>query len=229
MSCQDIADLLDNGQMLDLPPERQAAVTAHLRHCEDCASEWHALRTLAQVPSAPAPPPDLFARTMALAEGAASSPAPRAPQRRSFWLGAGVGGALAASIALAVMTLNVAPRTAGPAANGAAPAITIALNEPHDVGVAIDSVEALADAEIRVVLTGGVRLDGFSDRSVVSWRTDLDRGVNRLTLPLIAVEPGGGQVLVEVGHGSKRQVFVVNVGVDAPRDGVAGAAGTDVV
>ena len=116
------------------------------------------------------------------------------------------------------MTLLVAPEAEQSAD---APDITMALNELHEVGVAIDSAEALTAAEIRVVLTGGVRLAGYADRSELSWTTDLDRGVNRLTLPLIAVTPAGGQVLVEVGHASKRQIFVVKVGVDTPQDEIA--------
>ena len=46
----------------------------------------------------------------------------------------------------------------------------------NDVSVAIDSSEARMDAQIRVVLTGGIQLAGFDDQSVLSWTTDLDRG-----------------------------------------------------
>jgi hypothetical protein len=38
------------------------------------------------------------------------------------------------------------------------------------------------------------------------------------------VTPSGGQVLVEVEHASKRQIFVVNVGVDAVQDDLATVA-----
>jgi hypothetical protein len=41
--------------------------------------------------------------------------------------------------------------------------------------------------------------------------TDLDRGVNQLTLPVVVVDASGGQVLVELTHGDKRRTFVLDV------------------
>lgn len=218
MNCEQIGNLLDNGEILELTPHQQGAVTEHLRGCERCNSEWRAVRALWEVATLPAPAPreGLFSEAMRLATTLAEyRGGTRAERSRpSFWLGAALGGALAAGLVIAVMGTLPRPETA-PAA---APAITIALNEVRDVGVGIDSAQPLSGAEIRVVLTGGVRLAGFDDRSVVSWRTDLDQGVNRLTLPLVAVGPGSGQVLVEVEHASKRQIFVVDVGIDGSEE-----------
>jgi hypothetical protein len=41
--------------------------------------------------------------------------------------------------------------------------------------------------------------------------TDLDRGINQLTLPLVGLDASGGQITVEVQHGSKRRTFVIDV------------------
>ena len=41
--------------------------------------------------------------------------------------------------------------------------------------------------------------------------TDLDRGVNQLTLPLVGLDASGGQVTVEVYHGTKQRTFVIDV------------------
>jgi len=222
MNCEDIGNLLDNREILELTPDQQSDVCNHLRRCEPCASEWRAVRALWEVATVPTPPPraQLFSETMrlatTLAEYRGGPSAGRQPS--SFWVGAGLGGALAAGIVLAIMAGNPLRQSSEPTVTSTAPSmpsITIALNEPHDVDVAINAAAALTGAEIRVVLTGGVRLAGYSDRSVVSWRTDLDAGVNQLTLPVLAINPNGGQVLVEVEHASKRQIFVVNVGVEA--------------
>jgi hypothetical protein len=43
------------------------------------------------------------------------------------------------------------------------------------------------------------------------WSTDLDRGINQLTLPVVALDATGGQVLVEVTHGQQRRTFVLDV------------------
>jgi hypothetical protein len=46
---------------------------------------------------------------------------------------------------------------------------------------------------------------------VLRWSTDLDRGINQLTLPVVALDASGGQVLVEVTHGRQRRTFVLDV------------------
>ena len=81
-------------------------------------------------------------------------------------------------------------------------------------------------AEIHVVLTGSIGLQGFAEQRELRWTTDLDRGVNQLTLPLVALGPSGGQVMVEVQHGDKRRTFVVDVQTDddAARRSVMGGA-----
>ncbi|NIW23282.1 MAG: hypothetical protein GWN29_01240 [Gammaproteobacteria bacterium] len=208
MNCQDIANLLDDGQIVELTSARQAQIDGHLAGCESCAHEWRAARALRSWQELPMPSarPGLFAEAMQRATQQGVSPA----RRHEFWIGTGVGGALAAGILIAIMILR--PALEQNAVDGV-PALTIALNEPHDVSVAIDSSEALMGAQIRVVLTGGIQLVGFDDQSVLSWTTDLDRGANRLTLPVVAVGSDGGQVLVEVAHERKRQIFVVDVGV----------------
>jgi hypothetical protein len=62
-----------------------------------------------------------------------------------------------------------------------------------------------------VVLSGAVGLDGYEGQRELRWRTNLDPGVNQLTLPVIATGAGGGQVLVEVLHEGKRRTFLVDV------------------
>lgn len=221
MNCHDIGNLLDSREVLELTKTQQVAVNAHLRECSRCEDEWRAVRALWDVStiSTPAPRPDLFSEAMRLATAAGARREARPPRQPSFWLGAGLGGAIAASLVAAIMTIGPTPWTS--TADPITPTITVALNEPRDVDVAITSAEALEQAEIRVVLTGGVRLAGFADRSEVQWRADLDQGVNRLSLPVIVVNGNGGQVVVEVEHASKRQVFVVNVGVDQQASDVA--------
>ncbi len=208
MKCEDIANLLDEGELPRLPAEWLEDVETHLLRCERCADQWRAAQALRSWRDLPTPSarPELLAETMRRV----TQPSVGRERRNAFLAGTGLGGALAAGIAIAVMVMSP---TIQDAADSRVPALTIALNEPHDVSVAIDTSEALLDAQIRVVLTGGIELDGFADQSVVSWTTDLDRGVNRLTLPVVAVGSSGGQVLVEVEHARKRQIFVVDVGV----------------
>jgi hypothetical protein len=139
---------------------------------------------------------------------AAQRPVASAARRRGFWLGAAVGGAIAAGLAVVVTTVWLHGSTARAPAN---PEVTLALNEVRDVSVSIDSPEMLAGAEIRVVLTGAIGLQGFDDQRELRWVADLDRGVNQLTLPLVARGASGGQVTVEVQHGDKLRTFVLDI------------------
>ena len=91
------------------------------------------------------------------------------------------------------------------------PEVRLALNEPHAVTVTLESAEPLLAADVRVELRGAVALDGYDGQRELRWQTDLDRGVNQLTLPVVALGASGGQVLVEVTHGDKRRTFVLDV------------------
>jgi hypothetical protein len=93
----------------------------------------------------------------------------------------------------------------------ATPQIAMAMNEQRDISISLTSPETLTDAEIHVVLSGEIGLEGFEGRKELRWRTNLDRGDNQLTLPVIALGTGGGQLLVEVVHGDKRRTFVVDI------------------
>ena len=139
---------------------------------------------------------------------------PEQRYRRGFWAGAASGAALAAAVAaLAIGVWVFGPGGGAPAA---VPEIRVALNQRSDVTVAVESPEPLTNAEVRIELRGGVELFGYAGQRELKWSTDLDRGINQLTLPVVAIDASGGQVLVEVTHGQKRRAFVLDVRAAAP-------------
>jgi hypothetical protein len=204
MRCEEAVEVLRATEHAGILPLQ--AARAHVEGCEDCAAALRAVSALRAEHDAPVPrmPAQSFARAM---ERATHAPRTEARRSRSFWLGTAVGGALAAGIAIVVATLW--PQASmGPTGN---PEVRLALNEVRQVSVSLESPEALADAEIHVVLTGGVGLQGFARQRELRWMTDLDRGVNQLTLPLVGLDASGGQVTVEVYHGTKQRTFVIDV------------------
>ncbi len=216
MRCELVMDFLDGTRLPTGSEQRQ--VLEHLSVCDDCHHAWVALEalrddreSLIRVPSEGA-----LQRAVLRAAQFGKSPGTSRAQQRVFWrgVGAGVGAVLAASLLVALVIFR--PVADGPE-GAAAPQVTLALNESREVSVVLDSPAALSDAEIHVVLSGAIGLRGFDDERELRWRTDLDRGVNRLTLPLVAFGPGGGQVLVEVTHGEKRRSFVVDVRTNTSR------------
>ena len=187
-------------------PAREAALR-HVTECEACRAAAQAITALAAERTATVPRLAEGAFERAL-QRAAQPPQRSAPNRRSFWLGTAVGGALAASLAVAVTVWWLPSRVPSAAAN---PEVRLALHEVRPVSVSLDSPESLQGAEIHIVLTGAIALDGYAEQRELRWVTDLDRGVNQLTLPLVALGPNGGQIMVEVQHGDKRRAFVVDV------------------
>ena len=203
MKCEDVLSVLQRDDARGDLAKRAAA--EHLAGCEDCRNAAHAFAVLRADRDLPIslPGDDVLKRAIA----AAASRPPAAPSR--FWLGVGVGAALAAGLALAIMTFRPADVVGPPPAS--TPQIVLNVNEQRDVSVALSSPEPLADAEIKIALRGEIALSGFDGEREVKWRTDLDRGVNQLTLPLIGLHAGSGQVVVEVEHGDKRRSFVMDV------------------
>lgn len=208
MKCEDVSMVLQrpgSGTELD----RRAAAD-HLLGCEDCRAAAFATAALRADREAliHVPADQALQRAVASATAHAGRSAHRVPRQPAFWRGVGVGAALAAGIAAAVIMLRPEPTTVAPAS---APAVLLALHEQRDVSVALSSPERLVGAEITIALSGEIGLQGFAEQRELRWTTDLDRGVNQLTLPLVALGARGGQVLVQVQHGDKRRAFIVDV------------------
>ncbi len=139
----------------------------------------------------------------------ALSSAPANRYRRGFWSGLASGAALAATVA--AVAVGVWLQAGDREATGGVPEVRLVVNQPRAVTVSLESPEALADAEVRVELRGALALDGYAGQRELRWMTDLDRGINQLKLPVVAVDATGGQVLVEVTHGDKRRTFILDV------------------
>lgn len=206
MKCERAMELLSGSPEHGDAEARRSANehAAGCGNCRDALAALHALRTaaLAPVPRAPA---GAFERAIS-----AATRVPKAAARRSqtFWAGMGLGAALAAGIAVAIVMLTPVSRPGSPPT---APRLSMAVNEMRDVSIIVNSPEALADAEVHIVLNGPIGLSGYEGQRELHWQTDLEAGPNQLTLPVVATGGGGGQLLVEILHLGKRRTFVVDI------------------
>jgi hypothetical protein len=216
MRCEDVVGVLRSARS-DHAVEMQHAAAQHAACCESCRSALRAVEVLRAerkraVPMAPGALERMLARSTRM---------PTAPARRAgFWLGAAVGAAAAAGLAILVITA-LSDRWPSPAAS--VPEVLVTLNEARDVSITLDSPTALANARISVTLNGPIELSGFTGERQLEWSTDLASGVNQLTLPIVAIGAGSGQLAVQVQHGDKRRVFVVDVRTRRGEQGSAGA------
>ena len=210
MNCSDMAeripalasDLLTGG-------EREACL-AHVASCETCADALRGAEAMQYLRrrDAGAVPHGLFQRVL-------DEVSERRENRlagRGFWLGTAVGGAIAASLLAVVMMLGVLVRPVDLAPQVAE--FYVSAEEPRIMHVAIETERALPGAEISVLLSGEVEIEGAGGRREFQWTEDLDAGINDLSLPLLANGNGGGQMLVRLRHPDSEQIFVIDLPID---------------
>jgi hypothetical protein len=174
---------------------------------DDTETLQQALRRL----PAPDPRPEFIAAAFATATGRTHGLRRRSLVREllvswHLWLGAALGGAVAATLVLALVRPEV------PAVPASAP-LALTLHEARNIDVLVDSERDLKDASIRIVASGSVALDGFENEHEIDWRTDLRHGSNLLTLPVIARSPGAGQLVAVIEHAGRTRRVTISVQV----------------
>lgn len=162
---------------------------------------------------APEPRPGFVDRALA---NATRQPAARTQERSmglahlvsrwETWIGAALGGAVAAVLTVILLRPVEQP---SPAPMG----ISLALNETRAIDVLIDSERELEDATIRIVATGSVVLDGFDNEHEIGWHAHLERGSNVLSLPVVARSTGNGQLVAVIEHGGRTRRMTINLTV----------------
>ena len=209
MRCEDAVETMRT--VGSQPSANLRAAMDHVVDCAECQAALRAIDTLRALRDEPTPPVGDAVIQRAVDRALATRPEQR--YRRGFWAGVASGAALAAAVAALAVAVWVFGTGEVPVAG---PEVRVALNQRSDVTVALESPEPLANAEVRVELRGAVELAGYAGQRELRWSTDLDRGINQLTLPVVAIDASGGQVLVEVTHGQKRRAFVLDVRTAAP-------------
>lgn len=218
MICEDAQTILADAG-LDRDSDERHRAEQHAAECKDCAAAAYAIAALQSTAthSVPRASAHAFERALRAATRPASPPSRRGV---GFLSGAAVGGLLAAAMVYAVVSLWPAAMPPAPGGIGT-PTVELALAEVEDVSIAVYSEQPLADAEIHISLTGEIGIDGFADQRELRWVTQLDRGVNELSLPILALGRSGGQIMVAVSGGGRSRSFLVDVKTRTGADGSA--------
>ncbi len=208
MNCREFMDRME--EYLDGKPGSAGhdLAAAHLQSCTLCQqriARVRALRAALRELPIPEPRPEFFDRALEHARQSHTAP-------RSRWPYA-AGAALAASLAL-WLGFNWLP-SALPSRADKLAGVTITLHEPRAIQLAFNAERSLQDATLSIRLPDGVELQGFPGQHEIRWRTDLTRGVNMLSLPLIAVSPSGGTLLARLEHGERATEIAVPLRVSA--------------
>ena len=209
MKCDSCIKTLD--QLLDGELDEASAyeVQLHTIQCDDCSVALERKRQLREslkaMPYAP-PAEGFYDRLL--------EQTVKTTHRNEvmYWTSAGLGTAIAASvIAWLVLVLPGDFREDLDAAQLAG--VTISLNVEKTVRVSFESVSELQGATLTVQLPPGVRISGYDDQSEITWSTNVTRGINILSLPIIVRSGQGGTILARVEHAGKSKSFQFDVTV----------------
>lgn len=207
MKCQDYVEQAQTGALGVMEEHERWLALQHISSCDDCRDALRGAEVLRFLSNQPAEPVPAGARARMLDQ----VDRPRAQgSRRDFWRGAGAGSGLAAAIFTAIVSFGLLqPGNQQPATEVADFYVSTAL--PREMNIAIDAETALPGATLSLTLYGGIELAGYATQRHLSWTTDLEAGVNRLALPIIALDETGGQVIVRLDHPDSHQEFLVQV------------------
>lgn len=134
-------------------------------------------------------------------------------RQRNRWMLAGFGSAIAAGLAIWVITAMLMTTPQVPDAEPTIPGVTIAMQQEHTVRLVFASAQALDAATLTVSLPDGIELAGFPGQREITWQTSLQEGKNLLPLTLIALTPSGGEVLARLEHNDRNRTFRLRVDV----------------
>ena len=211
MNCESVAEHVKALAEGSLDDEQRGACTDHIAVCQDCADALRGVRAMLVVRDQAAVPGSerVFNRVM----NKTSYDPQQQASRNGFWLGAGFSGAIAASLLALAFALGLFT-TSGVEAPQAAE-FFVSTQEVRPMNIAIEASRPLQGAQISILLSGDVEVDGYVDQHELSWVDDLEPGVNQLTLPIRAVGERGGQMVVRLSHPDSEQIFVVQLKLDS--------------
>lgn len=205
MNCDQTNQLMQDYIDGQLSNEEMSALREHVQLCSVCNTIHNALVNVReQLQNISIPPHSEGFVERVLAQ--ATKPA---MDKRYQTVPKIIGGSLAAGLLafwlISVNTLPTAPGDTGLTASGI---YHVAVNdEVKTIKVAIDSNEALEGVNMRIELTPNLQLSGFTGRQQVDWSTNFRKGVNILSLPIVGLASGDGEIITSVRVNGKNKMM----------------------
>lgn len=233
MNCTEFNNYLTDGTDQELGAPEQAAFDAHRASCPACqavyASELAMLEALRAMPVVE-PPAGFADRVLANAYKRASKPDVSRQQnhhRQGFMLG--FGSAAAAALAMwvvvgmspdelpvaTVANNAVVPEQAVASVEAKQPVLSVALNAKRTIKLAFASSESLQGARITIRLPENVALVGYPGRRQLSWQTNLKKGDNLLSLPIMATQVASGELVADIEYAGRVKTLRLNLKTNA--------------
>jgi hypothetical protein len=209
MHCKDTQRQLDEYLDGSLPTAEHTAITGHLQQCTGCRQAFEQAQqlflALHTMPVAP-PRAGYAQRVLGFLHAPAAKPAPRS--HIPLWFATGFATAMLAVFAVWFM---VSMPIRLPEETVSAITLHVIPQQVRKVDLVFNSPQHIQQATLRIELPVGVTLNGYAQRRVLQWQTELKQGSNRLSLPLIAKGNVGGTLTASISHEGKTRTFKVNI------------------
>lgn len=207
MNCESVSNNIRAIAANSLTDRELMQNMAHIDTCAECQTALHGAEALMEIQQRDADevPEHLFDKVLKIA----TNSSPQAAGKQHFWLGAGFGGAIAASLFTVALVFGWAGNSGS--VTSATAEFVVALNESRQMNVAIETNQPLLGATISILLSGDVELEGYGMQRELTWTADLSAGLNRLSLPILANGVQGGQMIVRLSHPQSEQIFLIHL------------------
>ncbi len=203
MNCQLFKSKFDDYLDGFLDADEMQSIERHAEVCSRCAdviAQEHRLRRGLQGLSVPPSSPGFTARALRNARVSYKA----SSSRRM------IGAGLAATLMIGIAIGHFGSQEPAP---GQLAQIQLQVNEPRNLSLAFNAPRNFDGATFVMALPPGVELVNFPGQREIIWQADLKAGRNLLTLPLLAKNNLGGEVVAEIRHGKEIKKFVLQVGV----------------
>ena len=210
INCNQVITRIEDYCDANLATEDRLAVDQHLDGCESCYRTLRAERRWRLMLAEPVSEPDsgFEQRMLQAAHGGGDA--------RRRWTTPVVGAAMAACLVGGLFLGQWLPSDSEP--SGAPVVGPVASQDVQTVNLAFDSGKALQNVTLTLELPPHAELASMPGERRISWQVDLEKGENRLALPLRTLFPGEGELVARVQHGDQTKTFRAPIG-GAQRDG----------
>ncbi|VAW95092.1 hypothetical protein MNBD_GAMMA23-450 [hydrothermal vent metagenome] len=209
MECRQIHKMIDEMLSGTASHVQLQVVEQHITGCEQCHEHLHTSRELSlslRAMEIPEPSAD-FAERVFSALDEVETKKPR------HWFAAGFGSAIAASIVFWFVFFQTGNLQQSGFEQSFQLSATVEMvpNEVKRVSLVFNAVESIEMATISIELPEHVVLKGYPSRRIISWKTSLKQGTNRLSLPLIASQVMQGSVVARLTRGKQVRAFKIQL------------------
>lgn len=202
MNCRKALEYRDDYIDGYLSQEEKVAVREHLDSCQQCHDAFKRdedmLQALRALP-VPAPSPGFAQRSL---QHAQSSGRWQIQKSLAPLLSAAMAACLVLWLVTGLPRMSYHPAPELPTAQ-----VIIKINEQKIINVVVNAPRDLLDAHVTIQLPEQVEMVGFPGKSKIEWKTDLRKGKNLLSLPIVAKSTGNVELVTRINHENKSKLL----------------------